>query len=204
MFYRFAWHLCHFFCFLTGRIEYYQKNNLLKEAPFLLVSNHRSNLDPFLVGLGMRREVAFLAKDSLFDNPILNFLLLKVNARPVKRDGDPRAAINEMVDFLGEGKPITLFPEGKRNKTDRPLLPFKQGAALIAIKAQIPVIPVAVRGSQNFFGKKQIVYGEPIMPPKTAGKAQREALTQELESSIAFMLEQLAYYASKEETKAHN
>ena len=102
----------------------------------------------------MKREGAFLAKDSLFDNGILNLMLRKVNARPVKRDGDPREAIDQMVTFLKEGKPIILFPEGQRNKTDRPLLPFKQGAALIAIKAQIPVIPVAIRGSQSFFGKK--------------------------------------------------
>lgn len=188
MFYTFAYWLSKLIGFLLGGIKYIGRENIPKEKSFIAAGNHRSNLDPFLVGLGISRQMAFLAKESLFDKPVIKRMLKWVNAYPINRNGDPREVIEKTVEILKKNKPITIFPEGTRNKVDDSLGEFKKGAVLIAIKAQVPIIPVAIKNSRKIFGKKTVIYGKAIMPPKEENKYNREQLTNELKESIESLL----------------
>ena len=188
MFYTFAYWLSKLIGFLLGGIKYIGRENIPEEKSFIAAANHRSNLDPFLVGLGMGRQMAFVAKESLFDKPVIKRMLQWVNAYPINRNGDPREVIGKIVEILKKGKPITIFPEGTRNKVDDSLGEFKKGAALIAIKSQVPIIPVAIKNSPKIFGKKIVIYGKAIIPPKEENKYNREQLTNELKESIESLM----------------
>jgi 1-acyl-sn-glycerol-3-phosphate acyltransferase len=124
---------------VTGR-------NRLVPGPQILASNHVSNFDPLLVGLGARREVHFLAKEELFTaSRLFAWLIHTYNAWPVRRGGGDAAAIKRCAWLLGKRQTVVLFPEGTRSKTgdvDR----FKPGIGMLAINSHVPVVPVHLSG----------------------------------------------------------
>ncbi|MCI0502408.1 MAG: 1-acyl-sn-glycerol-3-phosphate acyltransferase [Fusobacteria bacterium] len=188
MFYSFAYWLCKIILFFLGGIKYSGKDNIPKTGTFIAAGNHRSNLDPFLIGLGVDRQMSFVAKDSLFDNPLVKFLLRKANAYPIDRKASPKNIINITVEKLKKGYPITIFPEGTRNLNNDSLLEFKSGVALLAIKAGVPIIPVAILNSRKIFGRKQVIYGKAILPPAEDNKENREKLTRKVKADIENLL----------------
>ncbi|MDD2371596.1 MAG: lysophospholipid acyltransferase family protein [Firmicutes bacterium] len=188
MFYRFIWWLCNIIAFLLGGITFRNTENIPKDVSFIAAGNHRSSIDPFLIALGMKRQMAFIAKDSLFRIPIIKHLLIWVNANPIDRNGSPKVVIEKTVELLHKGKPIAIFPEGTRNKGEEPLMSFKKGAALLAIDAGVPIIPVGILNSNKTFGRKTVIYGKPIMPPAENDKNSREALTETLREEILKLL----------------
>ena len=132
--------------------------------------------------------MSFVAKDSLFDNPLVKFLLRKANAYPIDRKASPKNIINITVEKLKKGYPITIFPEGTRNLKNDSLLEFKSGVALLAIKAEVPIIPVAILNSRKIFGRKQVIYGKAILPPVEDNKENREKLTRKVKADIENLL----------------
>ena len=188
MFYSFAYWLCKIILFFLGGINYSGKDNIPKTGAFIAAGNHRSNLDPFLIGLGVDRQMSFVAKDSLFGNPLVKFLLRKANAYPIDRKASPKNIINITVEKLKKGYPITIFPEGTRNLKNDSLLEFKSGVALLAIKAEVPIIPVAILNSRKIFGRKQVIYGKAILPPVEDNKENREKLTRKVKADIENLL----------------
>lgn len=197
MFYWFAYLLCKIISLLLGGIKYIGKENLPKGENFIMASNHKSNLDPFLVGLGLDVQLAFIAKDSLFKNPIIRWMLVHVNAYPIDRSGNPRKAISQTVEVLKHDNPLVIFPEGTRNKEDYSLREFKKGASLIAIEAGVKIVPVAVFNSRKTFGRKVVVYGEAITPPKEDNRKNRDELTKKLRSSISSLIDDNLNYSKK-------
>ena len=188
MFYSFIWYLCKIIAFFLGGITFVNRENIPKEGAFICAGNHRSSIDPFLIGLGMKRQMAFVAKDSLFKIPVIKHLLRWVNANPIDRSGSPKLVISKTVDILRTGKPIAIFPEGTRNKGVEYLMSFKKGAALLAIEAGVPIIPVGIKNSSRTFGRKTVIYGNPIIPPEGNDKLSRDALTQTLYDEILKLL----------------
>ena len=188
MFYSFIWGLCKIIAFFLGGIDFKNRDNIPKEGSFIAAGNHRSSIDPFLIALGMKRQMAFVAKDSLFKIPVIKHLLRWVNANPIDRSGSPKEVVDKTVELLRHGKPIAIFPEGTRNKGEEPLMAFKKGAALLAIEAGVPIIPVGIKRSNKTFGRKIVIYGKPIMPPEGNDKHSREALTETLYEEILKLL----------------
>lgn len=188
MFYRSMWWLCRFLAFCMGGVRYEGRERIPKEGAFLVAANHRSSLDPFLVGLGTKRVFAFLAKDTLFRYPVIRTMLRWVHASPLKRGAGAKGVLEQSVEILKHGRPLMIFPEGQRNKTDALLLEFKKGTALLAVEAGVPILPAAVFNSAKAFGRKRVVYGSLIQPPKDNDKHSRDALTAELQEAIANLL----------------
>lgn len=151
MFYRLAkWlfsllfrYLCHWT--VEGR------ENLSAQGPVIIVANHVSNWDPIVVGVALDRQVYFMAKKELFKVPILKHILLALGAFPVDRSRSDLGAIKTALRLLLQGKVVGMFPEGKRNRSGQPLLPFQSGVALLALKTNASVIPVGVQGSRKIF-----------------------------------------------------
>jgi len=114
----------------------------------LIVSNHNSHLDPPAIGCALARSVYFMAKAELFRVPILGPMVRRLHAFPVHRDRADLAALRQAHSLLQAGELLVVFPEGTRSP-DGVLGEPEPGAALIALRAGVPVVPVVVLGSEQ-------------------------------------------------------
>jgi 1-acyl-sn-glycerol-3-phosphate acyltransferase len=141
-----------------------------REGPVILASNHASFLDPPLVGSGLRRMVNYLARDTLFDAPLVGAVLRSWKVVPVDRDGGGGAGLKAILERLLNGGVILLFPEGTRS-LDGKLRPARAGIGLTVIKSVAPVVPVHVFGTYEAYGRHlkwprprrlAVKYGQPM------------------------------------------
>src|SRR5207249_2439016 len=107
---------------------------------------------PPLVGAGVKREINYLARESLFRSPVSGAVLRAVNCVPVDRDGGGAAGLRAILDRLLAGGAIILFPEGTRSR-DGNLQPARSGIGLTVIKSTAPVVPVRVFGTFEAFNR---------------------------------------------------
>jgi 1-acyl-sn-glycerol-3-phosphate acyltransferase len=145
----------------------------------ILASNHASFLDPPLVGSGLKRDINYLARESLFRFPGIGALLRSWNAVPVDRDGGGAKGLKIILDRLLAGHGIILFPEGTRTM-DGQLQPARSGIGLAVIKSNAVVIPVRTFGTFEAFGRNHkfprphrvvVKYGEPMRFEKLRAEA---------------------------------
>lgn len=125
-----------------------EKTNSLRGCVYVL--NHRSFADAVVAFFALPGDLRFLAKKELYKIPLVNFALRTMGMIEVDRSNPEAAAqsIDRAVSHLQNGKSVALFPEGTRNRGEG-LLPFKKGAFVLAIKAQVPVIPVVLIGAEK-------------------------------------------------------
>lgn len=167
--------------------------NVPRTGPLIVACNHRSFLDPPVMGSFVPRQIYFMAKKELFDIPVLGPAIASVGAYPVDREGSATAAIKRSVEVLRRGDCIGIFPEGGRNaQGDKEA---RQGVALLASLAKAPVLPAAIVGGDRakHFGKIKVAYGKPLTLP-TDRKATRDDLakfTDEVMGAIFTLVESL-------------
>ncbi len=168
-------------------------------GPVLVVANHVSALDPPIVGVALRRQTRYMAKQELMDTPILGTYLRSVGVFPVRRGEADRRSIRIALDVLERGDLLLMFPEGTRSPGGR-LKSAEPGAALLALRTGAPVLPVAVIGTQHAMPKGAkwplrtpvvVRMGPTIQPPKREGRVDRaelDAWGQRFIASIAALL----------------
>jgi len=170
--------------YLRGKI--YGAKKVPAEGPLIVVANHASNFDPPILSNCMRRPVSFMAKESLFQVPVLAPAIRAYGAYPVKRGSADRSAIREAVKQLDQGWAVGVFLQGVRTNDGRIPSP-KLGAALIAARAQVPLLPVCLWGTERILTKGSAVpkpvpvtvrIGDVIPPPNTKDKESLKAITQ--------------------------
>lgn len=133
------------------------------DGPLLVVANHQSNLDPPAVSFALRRRhLVFLAKASLFTNPIFGRLIRGLNSVPIQA-GSELGPIRTALDELAKGGAVLIFPEGSRT-LDGAMHPFKRGAWLVLSKARCRVLPVAIEGAYDAYrrGAALPTLGRPV------------------------------------------
>ena len=167
-------------------------------GPALVVSNHASYFDPPFLSCAMARPVAFMAKEELFEVPVLGQAIRLYGAYPVKRGSGDRGALRAALNALADGWLVGIFLEGTRTEDGRINDP-KLGAAMIAAKAQVPLIPVALIGVEQIFqaGSKfpqpvplTVRIGPAIAPPQRSKRQELEAVTQACQDQIHALLAQ--------------
>ena len=125
-----------------------------REGPFILVSNHCSNLDPPILGWAtghqVGRVVHFMAKIEMRSWPIIGWLATQSGVYFVRRGEGDRAAQRFSLEALADGRPIALFVEGTRSR-DGHLKAGKPGAALLAMRSGAPLIPIGIAGTHRIF-----------------------------------------------------
>lgn len=126
------------------------------EGAILVVSNHLHNADPILLAIAFPRPLHFMAKKELFRIRPLGWAMRRVGTFPVDRGKADRAALRHAELVLAQGVAVAMFPEGTRSTTGT-LGPAHPGAALLAVRTQVPVLPVTIVGSERlpFAGAKQ-------------------------------------------------
>ncbi len=150
----------------------------------VLAGNHVSYMDPVLLWASLRQPVYFMAKVELWQNRFLAWALPRLRAFPVNRGEADRTAISTATDVLKAGGYVGIFPEGTRSADGAESLGLPQGgAAFIAFRAGVPVVPVAFAGTEKVWprgaklprlGKVTIGFGEPIDPESIAPDAGRK------------------------------
>ncbi len=146
MIYGIAWVIWKILRTLSFPLKVQGKENVPRKGAFILASNHLSYLDPMIIGECFPRYISYMAKESLFKNKLFAFFLNGVGAFPVKRETADIGAIKEALKRLKGGCPLVLFPEGTRLTSQKEIHP---GAALIAVKSGVPVVPVYLKGSDR-------------------------------------------------------
>lgn len=114
----------------------------------ILAANHRSFLDPVIIGVAVRRPLHFMAKEELFRFRLFAWFLRAYQAFPVGRGRADLQAIKQAVSVLQEGELVLIFPEGTRGDGRR-LGPAKPGIGLIAARSHAPVVPAFHRGTER-------------------------------------------------------
>ena len=137
-------------------------NRKVKDGACVYVSNHYRALDVFYPAATTWEGIHFLSKKEVSTHPILGIFLGWMKVIPVNRDGSDAKAVVEAIKCLKNGQKLGIFPEGTRNKTDADFLPFKSGAALMAIKAKAPIQPMLIYKKPKWFRMTHIVMGDPI------------------------------------------
>ena len=160
-----------FVCTSYTRTTIIGKENIPKSGAFLLAPIHRSNIDTPLAAAVTTRRMRFMGKDTIWKYGPIGWIVSALGAFPVSRGTADREALRRCVAVLEAGEPLVLFPEGTRQSG--PLVqPLFDGAAYVAVKAGVPIIPVGIGGSEGVMpkGSKMIyprkcvlVVGEPIV-----------------------------------------
>jgi len=137
-----------------------------KDTRMLFVCNHKHEFDPVIIlSVFGDREIGFIGKKEIFEKMFLvGDVMHKLYGMPIDRDNNREAAktIIKAIKFLKEDKAsIGLFPEGYTNRTEQPLLPFRNGGFKIAYKAEVPIVVCTVSGTREIpkrmFRKKTVV-----------------------------------------------
>lgn len=134
------------------RFRCYGADKVPSRGAVIVVANHGSFIDPGLIAWNVKRPLFYMAKAEIFKNRLVAFLMKLINTFPVKRTGVDRAAMNNAMRLLNEGKGLCLFPEGTRT-LDGKLGPFKSGAAYLALVTGAPIVPVAIYGTYKAYKK---------------------------------------------------
>lgn len=186
-----------FYIYFRGRVI--GKENVPCLGPFVAVSNHGSYFDPPLLSCALGRPVAYMAKEELFNIPILKQGIKLYGAYPVKRGSGDRQAIKAAHTALEEGWAVGIFLEGTRTSDGKIYHP-KLGAAMIAAQKKVPLLPVSLHRTAEILPSTgnwplpvpiTISIGKLIPAPTSTKRAELEAITNQCAEVINQMLSQL-------------
>jgi len=134
--------------FSLARVEVIGKKNVPRKGPLIIASNHFNNADPPVLGATMPRRLVFMAKNEMFQWPILGLAARLGGAFPVRRSEADLGALRKAGEVLHNGEALAMFPEGTRS-TDGKMHKAHPGTALLALRSEAPVLPVAISGTEN-------------------------------------------------------
>lgn len=136
------------------RIRVHGLDHLNDGQNYLFMPNHTSNVDPPVVVTALGRNVSMMGKESLFQIPVLGWMIRFVGFVPISREDRASAigSVDQATKLLQQGLDFVIFPEGTRSR-DGKILPLKKGPFFMAQQGGVPVVPVRVRGTQDVMPK---------------------------------------------------
>ena len=173
------------------------RDRLPAQGGYVLAPSHRSMMDiPFAAWLS-RRPLRYMGKASLFRIPVAGWFFRSLGGFEVARDGTDRKALRDSIAMLQAGDVLLVYPEGTRQHGPK-IQPLQPGAAYLALRAGVPIVPVGIAGSEEIlrshghklprFGRAAMVVGEPIVVPPLAGgvvsRDKVDALTARLHDAL--------------------
>ncbi len=180
-FYRFVRALVLSICKVLFRVEIIGRDLVPKDGVYIVAPSHRSILDIPFAAFVTKRRIRFMAKKELFSTRIGGWLFSALGGIPVDREATDRAALRVSQQALEAGEPLAIFPEGTRASGPE-LARLFDGAAYLAGRLDIPIVPVGVGGSEKILAsgkviprihKVVVVVGAPIVPPAAEGRRKR-------------------------------
>jgi 1-acyl-sn-glycerol-3-phosphate acyltransferase len=212
-FYWLTTHLVHYFLLpIYAHERVTGLENIPRHGPLIIASNHLNDTDPGVLCTRIPRRLVFMTKDELFHVPGLAQFLTLYGAFPVRRHEADLAALRRCNETLKRGLALVLFPEGTRAGMRASLGQAWAGTALIALRNNVPILPVAITGSQDLalprmfirpfrFRHLTLTIGKPFLleQPERLNAAAAEAGTAVIMAKIAALLppEYRGYYGSE-------
>lgn len=159
------------------------EENLPETGGAVVIANHSTLKDPVILFCFLKRPVAFMAKEELFENKILAFILKKANAFPVNREKSDLKAVKTAIRTLKKGGLVGIFPQGTRVK-EADAAQAKEGAVFIAQRSCVPVIPVAIKSDFKFRSELTVKIFEKV-DVEPCEEKNMKALSENIFSGIA-------------------
>jgi len=135
------------------KIEFRGVENVPAEGGLIVAANHQTYLDPFWLSLLIKRPTRYLAWSDAFRWPVVGRGLVWLGAWPLALEGSDPAAIRRSLQWLRDGGAVVIFPEGARSTAAGSLDRFKAGAVRLALEAQVPILPVTIKGGNHVWPK---------------------------------------------------
>jgi 1-acyl-sn-glycerol-3-phosphate acyltransferase len=171
------------------KIEFAGEENVPASGGVIIAANHQTYIDPFWLSLKVKRPIRYLAWSAAFRWPVVGPCLTWLGAWPIALEGSDPAAIRRSLQWLRDGGAVVIFPEGGRSDPTGGLERFKAGAVRLALEANVPILPVTIKGGNRVWprgwrvphlGKVLVTYHplyHPEQPPdqETRAFARRES-----------------------------
>lgn len=188
------------FCRLFWRLRIDGAEHIPATGAYIVAPVHRSNIDTLVVAAITRRRLRYMGKASLWKVKPAGRLFSALGAFPVNRGTADREALRRCIEVVQNGEPLVIFPEGTR-QSGLTVQPLFEGAAYVASRVGIPVVPVGIGGSEGAMPKGskmirpvpvRIIVGEPLYPapPGPSGRAPRSSV-HTLTAQLAGRLQEL-------------
>ena len=159
--------------------------SLPKQGGLLVLSSHQSHLDPLLLGLSCHRRLSSMARSSLYRFKPFAAIITALDAIPIDREASTVAAMKGVINRLRDGAAVVIFPEGTRT-ADGKLGELKGGFVLLAKRAGVPIVPVAIVGAWECWprtrlfprpGRIRLEFGRLLQPEQIAAMTDGEILS---------------------------
>lgn len=122
------------------------------QGPCLLVANHTSFLDPFVIGATVPRIIHYITYAFFYYHPAFHWFCKRAHCIPVKKEGNDVSALKQTLRLLKQGEIVGIFPEGARSDNGK-IGKTEPGTALIALKSNVPILPAGIQGAYEAFPK---------------------------------------------------
>ena len=175
--YHIGWLIVKLLLLLLTRYRVRGRDNIPGQGPLIVVANHLNLIDPPLLGVSLGRRASFMAKEELFRSKLASYFMGSLGAFPVSKGRLDRKALRRAMQVLADGLILVIFPEGMRSRGGR-LRAALPGAALIALRSGVPIIPVGITGTEKLKGvfwlwrrpEITVNIGPPFSLPKAGSK----------------------------------
>ena len=187
------------FCRVWCRMTIEGRENLPASGPFILAPTHRSIIDTPVASGVYRRRMRFMGADKWWSNRYFGKLLTALGGFPVSRGSADREALRRCISVIEGGEPLVLFPEGER-KSGLVVQPLFEGAAYVAMKTGVPIIPVGIGGSERAMPKgtkfiyprrMYVIVGAPLTIAPTDSPKEQRAAARQLTTTLHAELQRL-------------
>lgn len=182
------------------KIEFRGVENIPENGGVIIAANHQTYLDPFWLSLKVKRPTRYLAWSAAFKWPVVGSCLTWFGAWPLALEGSDPAPIRRSLQWLRDGGAVVIFPEGGRSTSTGELERFKAGAVRLAFEANVPILPVTIKGGNRIWprgwrfprtGKVVITYHplyhaeqSPTEETRAAAKRESERLARVIASAL--------------------
>ncbi len=138
-----------FFSRLLWKMELLGVENVPKAGGLIIAANHQTYFDPFWISVPVKRPTRYLAWSAAFKWPFVGRCLTWFGAWPLQLERSDPSAIRRSLQWLRDGGAVVIFPEGGRSTSSGEMERFKAGAVRLALEANVPILPVTIRGGNR-------------------------------------------------------
>jgi 1-acyl-sn-glycerol-3-phosphate acyltransferase len=201
------WGLAYLLCKFLWRTRWLNQLPIADTRAAIIVCNHRSSIDPFFIQTATRRKTHWMVAREYCEHPLLRWFLSACEVIPVNRAGIDTAGIKAAIRLASSGEIVGMLPEGRINMTDEFLLPARPGAALVALKADVPIVPCYIHGAPFYRftwspllmpARVEVRFGRPIDVAEFRGREDDQAAMQEMTRRALKAIAELAGHSDFE------